>query len=125
MALFIISCVAIIVCSMSVGTCVNTAVITKQKDIGIKMSMGASRYNITSEFLLYAVVSCFMGISVTLIIMDFIMRIIRKTAYTGIGVDYSLIALSIFATIILTIIFSLLPSYKASKISPIKALNRE
>lgn len=125
MALYIVSCVAVLVCSIAVASNVNTAVIARKKDIGIKMSMGASRLNITVEFLFSAILSCVIGIIIALTVVFIVISIIQKYIPFNITHDYSLILLSIFATIILTTVFSLIPSYKAATMAPIKALNRE
>lgn len=125
MALFAVSCVAVIVCSISVASSVNTAVITKQKDIGIKMSMGASRFDIVKEFIFSAVLSCFTGITIALLIVFLLINITELIFQYDIKSDLSLIAVSISATIMLTTVFSLIPSFKAADMPPIKALNRE
>ena len=61
-ALFAVSCVAVVVCSISVATSVNTAVIQSKHDIGIKMSLGAKKTEIMKEFLLYSLLACTIGI---------------------------------------------------------------
>lgn len=124
-ALFMVSCVAIIVCSMSVATSVNTAVIAAKHDIGIKISLGARTIDIMLEFLIYSVIACIIGIllgtTVGYIILLSI-NLILKTNYTY---DYVLLITGVSATILLTIIFSAFPSYQASKLLPVKALSRE
>ena len=125
MSLFIVSCVAVLVCSMSVGASVNTAVISRQKDIGIKISMGAGQFNIIIEFMISAIMSCIIGILSAIIFMVIALKLVSFILEFNITIDLSLIALSVFATIMLTSIFSFLPSCKAAKMPPIKALNRE
>lgn len=124
-ALFAVSCVAVVVCSMSVGASVNTAVISGKKDIGIKMSLGASRLSITSEFMSAAVISCFVGIAFALTAVMPFVPLADMLMNGDLNMDYTLMAACIFATIILTAVFSFLPSYRAAKMPPIKALNRE
>ena len=125
LSLFAVSCVAVVVCSMAVGSSVNTAVISRQKDIGIKISMGASRWNITTEFLSAALISCLIGIFYAGVLIFVLMKIVTQIFGIYFIADYSLIVFSVFATIVLTVIFSFSPSYNAAKMSPIKALNRE
>ena len=125
LSLFAVSCVAVVVCSMAVGSSVNTAVISRQKDIGIKISMGASRVDIAKEFLSAAVMACCAGIFSAFNLMILLMNFISIFLSVDFALDYSLIVFSIFVTIILTTIFSFMPSYNAAKMSPIKALNRE
>ena len=56
-ALFAVSCVAVTVCSISVATSVNTAVIQSKYDIGIKISLGAGKTEIMAEFLCYSLLA--------------------------------------------------------------------
>lgn len=125
LSLFIVSCVAILVCSISVGASVNTAVSIRQKDIGIKMSLGASRWSITIEFLFSAILACIVGVIISGLIAFIGYKLLSLVTDVKITFDYLLIILSVFATILLTAIFSLFPSYQAANLEPIKALNRE
>ena len=123
--LFLVSCVAIIVCGISVASSVNTAVTNSKHDIGIKISLGASRFDIMKEFLFLSVLSCVIGVIAGFlfsVILLIILNIALKTAYYF---DYKLIIYGVSATILLAIIFSLFPSYKAAGLVPIKALSRE
>lgn len=125
MALFAVSCVAVIVCSISVATSVNTAVSQAKHDIGIKISLGASKTDIMLEFLFYSLVACVTGIlsgtfAGTLALAA--VNIINKSAYTF---DYRLLSRGLSATIFLAVIFSIYPSYQAASLTPVKALNRE
>ena len=125
LSLFVVSCVAVVVCSLSVASSVNTAVLTKQKDIGIKISIGASRTDITAEFLFYAILACLSGVALSMGII-FCGKLTAEYI-TGIKItgDSLLIVCGVSATIILTAVFSFIPSCKAAKMPPIKALNRE
>lgn len=125
LALFSVSCVAVIVCSISVATGVTSAVSAQQHDIGIKLSLGASRLDIMLEFLMYSVTACLTGIFGGTIIGAFIILIANYVLKTGYWADVQLLLYGIFATIALTVIFSLYPSYQGAKLTPVKALNRE
>ncbi|MEG3030085.1 MAG: ABC transporter permease [Oscillospiraceae bacterium] len=124
-SLFMVSCVAVLVCSISVGASVNTAVSIRQKDIGIKMSLGASRFSITMEFLFSAILSCVIGVVIAGVIAAATLKLFLILFNIAITFEPILIIISIFATISLTAIFSLFPSYQAANLEPIKALNRE
>ena len=125
LALFAVSCVAVIVCSISVAASVNTAVSNAKHDIGIKISLGARKTDIMMEFLIYSVFACIIGISggtACGVLLLMLVNVITSTAYTF---DYVLLIRGISATIFLTIIFSLYPSRQAAGMTPVKALNRE
>lgn len=123
--LFAISCVALIVCSISVATSVSSAVSQAKHDIGIKISIGASKLNIMSEFLILSVSACligiFFGISIGYISLGIVNFILKETF----SFDTGLLVIGVSATIFLTATFSLYPSYKAASMIPIKALSRE
>lgn len=124
-SLFAVSGVAVVVCSMAVAASVNTAVVMRKKDIGIKMSMGASKFDITMEFLYSAISAAAIGIFISSVLMFLLIKTVQIILGFNIYFDYTLIGLSIFVTILLTALFSLIPSYNAAKMPPIKALNRE
>ncbi len=125
LALFAVSCVAIIVCGISVATSVNAAVSNSRHDIGIKISLGASKIDIMTEFLVLSVIACILGIisgMFTGIIVLMIFNIFLQSAFYF---DSQLIIYGISVTILLAVVFSLYPSYKAASLIPIKALSRE
>jgi len=125
LALFAVSCVAVIVCSISVAASVNTAVSTAKHDIGIKISLGARKSDIIFEFLFYSVIACIIGIIGGVsggFLLLITVNIFTGTVYTF---DFMLLGRGISATIFLTIIFSLYPSRQAAGMVPVKALNRE
>ena len=125
MALFAVSCVAVIVCSISVASSVNTAVSNAKHDIGIKISLGARKTDIMAEFLFYSLCACITGIVVgtsAAVLLLVIINVLLSVEYTF---DYMLLTAGISATILLTIIFSLYPSRQAASLTPVKALNRE
>jgi len=125
LALFAVSCVAIIVCSISVAASVNTAVTSAKHDIGIKISLGARKTDIMIEFLLYSLAACILGIiSGTFIGLILIFFINLFFSYT-VSYDLSLLMRGISATIFLTVIFSIYPSWQAASLVPVKALSRE
>jgi ABC-type antimicrobial peptide transport system permease subunit len=124
-ALFAVSCVAIIVCSLSVATSVNTAIIQSKHDIGIKLSLGAKKSEIMTEFLLYSLTACLIGILTGTATGYLILKVINFIFDKIYTFDFSLLISGISATILLTIIFSLYPSWQAASLLPVKALSRE
>ncbi len=124
-ALFFVSSVALIVCSIAVATSVTTAVSMQKKDIGVKLSLGASRTTIMLEFLFASLTACVVGILIGIMIGIIILVYINIATNNSYVFDYTLLISGIFVTIFLTGIFSIYPSYKASILTPVNALNRE
>ncbi len=125
MALFLVSCVAVVVCSISVATSVTTAVNIKKRDIGIKISLGASRLTIMLEFLTSALIACVIGILFGIFFGGIILFALNIFIENNYIFDFSLLIAGIFVTMFFTGIFSLYPSYKAAMLTPVEALNRE
>ena len=125
LALFAVSCVAVIVCSISVATSVNTAVSNARHDIGIKISLGARKIDIMAEFLFYSALACCIGIAFGIAGGWVVMTVANTFLHSSYTFDLSLLLWGISATILLTIIFSLYPSYQAASLLPVKALSRE
>ncbi len=123
-ALFLVSSVAIIVCSISVATSVTTAVNIQKKDIGIKISLGASRLNIMLEFLAASILASIIGIVIGVFFGFIILVFINLILENNYIFNYSLLILGVFVTIFLTGVFSIYPSYKAAVLTPVEALNR-
>ncbi|MBQ5326831.1 MAG: ABC transporter permease [Oscillospiraceae bacterium] len=124
-ALFAVSCVAVVVCSISVGTSVNTAVINAKHDIGIKISLGARKSDIAAEFLGYSFIACIIGVTAGILCGIGVLAVTNITLDKNYGLDLPLILRGISATIFLAVIFSIYPSMKAAGMTPVKALNRE
>ncbi len=125
LALFAVSCVAVIVCSISVATSVNTAVEAARHDIGIKISLGARKSDIVFEFLSWSVLACSIGIVLGTAGGFILLIIVNLVLQTGYSYDYGLLIRGISATIFLTVIFSIYPSMQAAALPPVKALSRE
>ncbi len=125
LALFAVSCVAIVVCSISVATSVNTAVSSAKHDIGIKISIGARKTDIMLEFLLYSVFACIIGIVLGTLAGFLLLITVNTIIQTAYSYDLRLLIWGISATIFLTIVFSLYPSRQAASLPPVKALSRE
>ncbi len=124
-ALFAVSCVAVVVGSISVATSVTTAVNIKKRDIGIKISLGASRLNIMFEFFIASILATLIGISLGVFFGGMVLLILNLIVKNNYIFDYSLLITGIFVTIFFAGVFSLYPSYKAAILTPVEALNRE
>ncbi|MBR5521605.1 MAG: ABC transporter permease [Oscillospiraceae bacterium] len=125
LALFLVGYVALIVCSISVAASVNTAIINKRHDIGIKISLGARKWDIVSEFLLYSFIACVIGITAGISRGTLTLYVVNLLLDKNYIFDFRLLIVGLSATILLTIIFSIYPSRKAAGMVPVEALNRE
>ncbi len=124
--------VSLVVSSIMIGIITYISVLERTKEIGILRAIGASKRNISSIFnaetFIVGLLSGFMGIGVTLLLIPIINSIIHSltnnlnlSATISVGASAILITLSV----ILTLIGGLIPSKKASKQDPVVALRTE
>lgn len=124
--------ISLIVSSIMIGVITYISVLERKKEIGILRAIGASKANIgtvfNAETLIIGLLSGIMGIGITLILLVPINEVIHSIAGSAdvsaklpiIG-GVSLVILSV----LLTTFSGLIPSNKASKEDPVKALRSE
>ncbi len=117
--------VSVVVGGSGIMSVMLSSVSERKKEIGIKLSVGATSKNIRAEFITEAVlISLFSGL-IGLIISVVAIKIIGLI----IGMNLSLKAITaIFALLfclVIGIIFSVYPAQKAAKLNPIECLRNE
>lgn len=124
--------ISLIVSSIMIGVITYISVLERKKEIGILRAIGASKRNISTVFnaetFMIGLLSGLMGIGISLLMLVPINAVIHSIANTTtvnaklpVAGAISLIVLSV----LLTILGGLIPSSKASKEDPVKALRSE
>jgi len=125
----LIMCIAAI--SLSVGglgvmNIMLVSVTERTKEIGIRMAIGAKQKNILRQFLVEAILLCFMG-GVAGLALSFLIGFVFNTLNDSFQMVYS--ALSVMTAIacssIIGVIFGYIPAKNASNLNPIEALIQE
>lgn len=120
----IITLVSLFVGGIGVMNIMYMSVIERQREIGIRRAIGAKPINIMTQFLIEStfitIVGCILGIIVGIILVGYISnRLPFKAILSFKGFVYAV------STSILTgIIFGMIPAFKASKLDPIKAIQK-
>lgn len=121
-----IAVISLVVGGIGVMNIMLVSVTERTKEIGIRMAIGAKEKNILQQFLLEAVLICFIdgivGIVLSLLIGWGFNSI--STSFSMIFSSFSIVMAVLFSTLV-GVVFGYMPAKNAAKLDPIEALSRE
>jgi macrolide transport system ATP-binding/permease protein len=102
------------------------SVTERTKEIGIRMAIGAKQKNILRQFLVEAILLCFMG-GVAGLALSFLIGFVFNTLNDSFQMVYSVLSVmtAIACSSIIGVIFGYIPAKNASNLNPIEALIEE
>ena len=121
-----IAVISLVVGGIGVMNIMLVSVTERTKEIGIRMAIGAKEKNILQQFLLEAVLICFIGGIVGIVLSLLIgwgFNSISKS-FSMIFSVFSIVMAVLFSTLV-GVIFGYMPAKNAAKLDPIEALSRE
>ena len=121
-----IAVISLVVGGIGVINIMLVSVTERTKEIGIRMAIGAKEKNILQQFLLEAVLICFIGGIVGIVLSLLIgwgFNSISKS-FSMIFSVFSIVMAVLFSTLV-GVIFGYMPAKNAAKLDPIEALSRE
>lgn len=120
-----VSVIALLAAGVGIMNIMLVSVTERTREIGIRKAIGAKKFSILSQFLLEAVVLCFIGGLVGIIIGVSIGNIAGSliNAQSAIPVDWVIIGITL--CVLVGVIFGTYPAYKAANLDPIEALRYE
>ena len=120
-----VSLVALIAAGVGIMNIMLVSVTERTKEIGIRKAIGARKSSILIQFLIEAIILCFMGgligIALGIGVGNFAGSFLN--AQTAIPYDWVLIGITM--CVIVGLIFGTYPAYKAANLDPIEALRYE
>lgn len=120
-----IASIALLVGGIGVMNIMLVSVTERTNEIGLKKALGARPSRILAQFLTEAVVLTSLGGVIGVLSGIVLAEIISRVSGTPVAISIPAIFLSVLFSMMIGIIFGLLPSVQASKLSPIDALRRE
>ena len=121
-----IAVISLVVGGIGVMNIMLVSVTERTKEIGIRMAIGAKEKNILQQFLLEAVLICFIGGIVGIVLSLLIGWGFNSisTSFSMIFSSFSIVMAVLFSTLV-GVVFGYMPAKNAAKLDPIEALSRE
>lgn len=121
-----IAVISLVVGGIGVMNIMLVSVSERTKEIGIRMAVGARRGDILRQFLIEAVLVCFVG-GAAGVALSFGLGSLLTSLVSGARVSYSAesIVLAIGSASLIGVIFGFMPARSAARMDPVEALARE
>jgi putative ABC transport system permease protein len=123
--LFWIACVSLIVGGIGIMNIMLVSVTERTREIGVRMSIGAKRLDILTQFLMEAIVMSLLGGIIGIGFGVGGSKLISSFAGWPTFISSNSILLSVFFSLLVGVFFGFYPARKASSLSPIEALRYE
>lgn len=123
--LAIIAAVSLLVGGIGIMNIMNASVLERTREIGVRMATGACKKDITLQFLAEAVLICFFGGIIGVVLGIFMSILIFRTTGILTIISASSILVAFSVTTAVGVFFGFYPAKKASDKDPIESLRYE
>ena len=120
-----IASISLLVGGIGVMNIMLVSVTERISEIGLKKAIGAKKRSILGQFLTEAVVLTSMGGIIGVVAGIVLAQTVSRMSGTPVGINVTAIIISVVFSMLIGIIFGLLPSVKAANLNPIDALRHE
>ena len=120
-----IASISLLVGGIGVMNIMLVSVTERTSEIGLKKAIGAKKKRILSQFLTEAAVLTSLGGIIGVISGIGLAQLISSMVQIPVAIDVTAIAISVVFSMLIGVIFGLLPAIKAANLNPIEALRRD
>ena len=120
-----IATISLLVGGIGVMNIMLVSVTERTSEIGLKKAIGAKKRSILTQFLTEAVVLTSLGGIIGVIAGNILAQVIQKVSGTPVAISIPAILISVLFSMVIGIVFGLLPSVQAANLDPIDALRHE
>lgn len=117
--------ISLLVGGIGVMNIMLVSVTERTQEIGLKKAIGAKKHKILAQFLTEAAVLTSFGGLIGVAAGIILAEVISKVSQTPVSISGPAAAGSVVFSMIIGIVFGMLPSYKAANLNPIEALRHE
>ena len=125
MQLIWIASISLLVGGIGVMNIMLVSVTERTSEIGLKKAIGAKKRRIRMQFLTEAAVLTSLGGIIGVVSGIALAQLISKMMQIPVAIDVTAILVSVVFSMLIGVIFGLLPAVKAANLNPIEALRRE
>lgn len=120
-----IAAISLLVGGIGVMNIMLVSVTERTSEIGLKKAIGARKSTILGQFLTEAAVLTSLGGIIGVITGIILAQVISKLTETPVAISGTAVVIAVVFSMLIGVIFGMLPSYKAANLDPIDALRHE
>jgi putative ABC transport system permease protein len=120
-----VSVIALLAAGVGIMNIMLVSVTERTREIGIRKAIGARKSNILMQFLFEAVILCFFGGIIGIMLGIGIGNLAGSFLNAQAAIPYNWVLIGLSLCVVVGIIFGTYPAYKASNLDPIEALRYE
>jgi macrolide transport system ATP-binding/permease protein len=123
--LLAVALISLVVGGVGIMNIMMVSVTERTREIGLRMAVGAWRRDILQQFLLEAILLCFCGGIIGILLGRGISTLIRVVLHWPTELSIEAILVAFVVSVSVGVIFGYYPAWKASRLDPINALRYE
>jgi putative ABC transport system permease protein len=120
-----VSVIALLAAGVGIMNIMLVSVTERTREIGIRKAIGARKSNILLQFLFEAVILCFIGGIIGIVLGIGLGNLAGSFINAQAAIPYNWVIIGLSLCVVVGVIFGTYPAYKASNLDPIEALRYE